>query len=174
MAYANQYGYGQAAYPTYLPQQNYSAQQYAQQMGGMQQMPQPQPQAAPIIWVQGEAGAKSFLVAPGQTVQLMDSESEVFYIKATDQSGMPLPLRIFDYKERIQGAQRPVQAAQIPAEQYVTRMEYDALAAKLADVAAKLESIYVVPAPCVPDVYEEQKQPQRMRRGLREEGMSDE
>ena len=174
MAYPNQYGYGQSGYPTYLPQQNYNAQQYSPQMGGMQQMSQPQPQAAPIIWVQGEAGAKSFLVAPGQTVQLMDSESEVFYIKATDQSGMPLPLRIFDYKERIQGVQRPVQAAQMQTEQYVTRMEYDALAAKLAEMAAKLEAIYAAPAPRVPDMTEGQRQPQRMRRGLREEGISDE
>lgn len=158
MAYPNQYGYGQAGYPTYLPQQGYSAQQYAPQMNGVQQMPQPQPQAAPIIWVQGEAGAKSFLVAPGQTVQLMDSESEVFYIKATDQSGMPLPLRTFDYKERIQGAQRPVQAAQTPAAEYVTRAEFDAFVAKLAQMTA---------APA------QQEQPQRMRRGLREDGEND-
>ena len=158
MAYPNQYGYGQAGYPTYLPQQGYSAQQYAPQMNGVQQMPQPQPQAAPIIWVQGEAGAKSFLVAPGQTVQLMDSESEVFYIKATDQSGMPLPLRTFDYKERIQGIQRPVQAAQMQPAEYVTRAEFDAFVAKLAQMTA-------TPA--------QQEQPQRMRRGLREDGEND-
>ena len=149
MAYPNQYGYGQAGYPTYLPQQNYSAQQYAPQMGGMQQMSQPQPQAAPIIWVQGEAGAKSFLVAPGQTVQLMDSEAEVFYIKATDQSGVPLPLRIFDYKERTTSAQRPAQAAQVPSVEYVTRAEFDALVAKLAQMTA---------APA------QQEQTQRMKR----------
>jgi len=81
MAYPNQYGYGQAGYPTYLPQQNYNAQQYAPQMNGMQQMPQPQTQGAPI-WVQGEAGAKSFLVAPGQSLILMDSEAEVFHTNA--------------------------------------------------------------------------------------------
>lgn len=146
MAFVNGYGY-QPTYGTYLPQQSamqgYSAQQYAQQMGGMQQMTaqQPQQQAAPIIWVQGEAGAKSFLVAPGQTVQLMDSEAEVFYIKASDASGVPLPLRIFDYRERTTGAQRPAQAAQNPPVDYVTRAEYDALAGKLAEVMAKLETI---------------------------------
>lgn len=146
MAYTP-YGYAQPAYGTYLPQQSamqgYGAQQYGQQMGGMQmqQIPvqQPQQQAAPIIWVQGEAGAKSFLVGPGQSVMLMDSEAEVFYIKATDASGVPLPLRVFDYKERTTGAQRPAQAAQTPSVEYVTRAEFEAFVAKLAQMTAKPE-----------------------------------
>lgn len=53
-----------------------------------------------ITWVQGEAAAKSYPVAAGQSVLLMDSEASAFYIKSTDQSGMPQPLRIFDYSER--------------------------------------------------------------------------
>ena len=53
-----------------------------------------------LVWVQGEAGAKSFLVAPGCTVMLMDSEGERFYLKSADASGMPLPLRVFEYTER--------------------------------------------------------------------------
>ena len=57
-----------------------------------------------IVWVQGEAGAKSFLVAPNQSVLLMDSESNVFYIKSSDASGMPLPLRVFEYTETTQNA----------------------------------------------------------------------
>lgn len=52
-----------------------------------------------IMWVQGEAGAKSYLVGAGRSVLLMDSESSRFYIKSTDNSGMPMPLRIFEYKE---------------------------------------------------------------------------
>lgn len=152
MAYPNQYGYGQAGYPTYLPQQNYNAQQYAPQMGAMQQMPQMQQPQQPAqgapIWVQGEAGAKSFLVAPGQSLILMDSESEVFYIKSTDASGVPMPLRIFDYKERT-GTQRPSQAAQMPMVEYVTRAEFEAFVAKLTQMTAQ-------PA--------QQEQPQRMRR----------
>lgn len=52
-----------------------------------------------IIWVQGEAGAKSYLVGAGNSVLLMDSEQSRFYIKATDASGMPMPLRIFEYSE---------------------------------------------------------------------------
>lgn len=52
-----------------------------------------------IIWVQGEASAKSHLVAAGTSALLMDSEDTKFYIKSTDQSGMPLPLRTFKYEE---------------------------------------------------------------------------
>lgn len=53
-----------------------------------------------IVWVQGEAGARAYLVPAGRSAMLMDSEKSVFYIKTTDVSGMPNALRIFDYKER--------------------------------------------------------------------------
>lgn len=52
-----------------------------------------------IIWVQGEAGAKSYLVAPNTTVQLWDSEEQVIYLKSADASGMPA-MKILDYKIR--------------------------------------------------------------------------
>lgn len=52
-----------------------------------------------IIWVQGESGAKSYLVAPNCTVQLWDSESQTIYIKSADASGMP-SIKILDYTIR--------------------------------------------------------------------------
>lgn len=65
---------------------------------------QPQPQyqhimSNGIIWVQGEAGAKSYLVAPNTTVQLWDSENNVIYLKSADSSGLP-SMRILDYTIR--------------------------------------------------------------------------
>ena len=43
----------------------------------------------------------------GNTVMLLDAENSVFYLKSADaRSGMPLPLRIFDYKERTTTAHR--------------------------------------------------------------------
>lgn len=66
----------------------------------IQPMTQQYPQNNGIVWVQGEAGAKSYLVGAGNSVILMDSEDSTFYIKSTDASGMPLPLRTFDYTER--------------------------------------------------------------------------
>ena len=52
-----------------------------------------------IIWVQGEAGAKSYLVAPNTTVQLWDSEKQVIYLKSADASGMP-SMKVLDYQIR--------------------------------------------------------------------------
>lgn len=62
-------------------------------------MYQPQNQNNGIIWVQGEAGAKSYLVAPNTTVQLWDSEAQVIYLKSADASGMP-SMKIIDYTIR--------------------------------------------------------------------------
>lgn len=82
----------------------------------MQQPTAQTAQATPsIIWVQGEEGAKAYMVAAGNSVLLMDSENSAFYIKSTDTSGMPLPLRVFDYKERTTATKMPPQTAQQPA-----------------------------------------------------------
>lgn len=89
-----------------------------------------------LIWVQGESGAKSYLVAPNATVMLMDSEGERFYLKSADASGMPLPLRIFDYKERTTATQQAfsgsVAAETVNLDDFVTRKEFDELKASIA------------------------------------------
>ena len=74
--------------------------QYNQQYHPMAQTVQAPQNNNGLIWVNGEVGAKSYLVAPGNTVMLMDAENSTFYLKSADASGMPMPLRIFDYKER--------------------------------------------------------------------------
>lgn len=79
----------------YQPTQFY----YPQQQQAQQPQPQPAQQSNGIIWVQGEAGAKSYLVAPNTTVQLWDSESDVIYLKSADASGMP-SMKVIDYKVR--------------------------------------------------------------------------
>lgn len=86
------------AYNSYYPatyQPSYFSPMYSQQT-----------QNSGIIWVQGEAGAKSYLVAPNTTVQLWDSEKQVIYLKSADASGMP-SMKVLDYKVREQptGAQ---------------------------------------------------------------------
>ena len=126
MAYPQYSGYLQPQ--TYYPQQP----QPMDQLGYLRQQQMQQPAtAASLIWVQGEAGAKAYPVAPGSSVILMDSESNVFYIKSADQSGMPM-LRAFDYVERAAVRSTPVQAAQMPQGDYVTRAEFDALRAEIA------------------------------------------
>lgn len=55
-----------------------------------QMMPQAQPQPGNgMLWVQGEAAAKSWAVAPGASVVLWDSENPFIYIKSADISGIP-------------------------------------------------------------------------------------
>ena len=99
-----------------------------------------QQQSSQIIWVSGEAGAKSYLVAPGNTVMLLDAENSVFYLKSADASGMPLPLRIFDYKERSVMPQQvvggSVSAEQFNPDRFVTREEFDELKASIASQPA--------------------------------------
>lgn len=97
--------------------------------------PQPTPQNgnSGLIWVQGEAGAKSYLVAPNNTVMLMDSENEVFYLKSSDASGMPLPLRTFRYQEvsAQNGHRNEIANQQVIPPDLVTRAEFDALRAQV-------------------------------------------
>lgn len=115
--------------------------QNQQQMQPMQAQPQPmqasqQQDSGGIIWVQGEAGAKAYLVAPGNTVQLWDSENPVIYLKSADMSGMP-SMRILDYTERTAVSKTPPVGPQAPQVQYVTLEEFNALADRLAALENK-------------------------------------
>lgn len=140
------------AYPTMPNYMNYQPQyiapyqdRLAQLQNQYQQTIPPQAQQVPqanqgLLWVQGEAGAKSYLVAPNTTVLLMDSESQRFYLKSTDGAGMP-NLKTFEYKEVIQGGQ----AQAIPDEinmddKYVTREEYNGLQRQYAEILDQISS----------------------------------
>lgn len=124
MAYNNYFPAG------YQPYQNYPMQNNAyQQMNTQQQQIQ-----SGIIWVQGEAAAKSYPVAPNTSVALWDSEANVIYIKSADGSGMP-SMKIVDYTMRDTNARRSEMS---PQSDFVTkddllpiRKDIDALKAKL-------------------------------------------
>lgn len=128
MSYYNPYPYQPMQDQLSQLRQPYQAQTY---------QPPQQAQMAPpsdpgIIWVQGEAGAKSYPVARGSNVLLMDSESTVFYIKSCDMSGMP-SMRAFDYTERTaaRGAQIPVNSAG----------QLEALTARVDALAARVDAL---------------------------------
>lgn len=113
-------------FPTsYNPFQQLAMQQYQQAI-----QPQQQSSGGGLLWVQGIEGAKSHSVGPGQSALLMDSESNSFFIKSADTSGMPLPLRVFDYKERT-AQPAPQSALPTPAvpvndtSMFVTREEFE-------------------------------------------------
>lgn len=116
------------------------AQLQAQQYQPMQAVNNPPQTNQGLLWVQGEAGAKSYLVAPNTTVLLMDSEGSRFYLKSTDNAGMP-SLRVFEYSELSQNAPQSPQSEQINLDdKYVTRQEYDALQGKYMEILERLNN----------------------------------
>ena len=129
MAYNNGFP---ATYPQFYPQ--YQQPQYQQQA----QIPQPQPQpnaqqSNPMIWVQGETGAKSYLLSPNTTLPLWDSERQTIYLKSADASGMP-SMKILDYtiREQAQPQSVPVVSEQTqPKADYVTHQELKDFEAKI-------------------------------------------
>ena len=109
---------------------------YPQYYSQFQSAPAPQQPNSSIIWVQGEAGAKSYLVAPNNTVQLWDSERQTIYLKSADASGMP-SMRILDYTFRdvpqgSQMAQKPVGV------DFPTRDEFNVLKGQIEAIRAEL------------------------------------
>lgn len=115
--------------------------QYLSQMQAAQPVQMPQyapPQNQPnsgLIWVQGETGAKSYLVAPNTTVLLMDSENQRFYLKSSDASGMPLPLRTFEYAEKHQNGPQSVASTQaIDYSSFATKAELEAFKAEIEGI----------------------------------------
>lgn len=128
--YYNNYGYYQ---PQMQPQQ-----QYMDQLSQlrMQQSQAPAQTQSSITWVQGEEGAKAYLVAAGNSVLLMDSEAPVFYIKSTDASGMPMPLRVFDFVERGVPAK-----AETASPDYARREDVDKLSAMYEELSRQYAAI---------------------------------
>ena len=61
-----------------------------------QPVQQPVQQQQYMTWVQGEAAAKAYLVSPGTTIPLWDSESPTIYLKSADASGKP-SMRVLKY-----------------------------------------------------------------------------
>lgn len=96
-----------------------------------------------LIWVSGEAGAKAYLVAPNNTVQLWDSEAQVIYLKSADASGMP-SMKILDYTIRDSGKNgsntMPVMQANNLSD-YVTKDELKAVSDEISAIRSKMESM---------------------------------
>lgn len=91
-----------------------------------------------IIWVQGEAGAKSYLVAPNTTVQLWDSESQTIYLKSADASGMP-SIKTLDYTIRTEN--QPIQAFSVDDKQFISREEFDGLKGELDGLKSEINKL---------------------------------
>ena len=143
MAYQQMQGFP-AYQNTYVqPYQDRLAQLQNQYQQVIPQMPAQvqQPASQGLLWVQGEAGAKSYLVAPNTTVLLMDADAQRFYIKSTDPSGIP-SLRTFEFTEVLPTHLQPAtQPAENLDDKYVTRKEFECIRTQYEDIIEKLSSI---------------------------------
>ena len=127
MAYNNGFP---ITYPQYYPQ--YQQNQLPVQQNSVPN-PAPTQQSNPMIWVQGETGAKSYLLSPNTTLPLWDSERQTIYLKSADASGMP-SMKILDYtiREQAQPQSVPVVSEQAqPKGDYVTHQELKDFEAKI-------------------------------------------
>lgn len=105
-----------------------------------QQMMQPAPPPVPqnpvatggVQWVSSEQEARGYLIAPNSAVALWDSTAPTVYLKQADASGKPT-LKVYDLVER---AETPRTAPQEKGE-FVTRKEFDALAALVGELKGK-------------------------------------
>ena len=106
-----------------------------------QQMMQPAPPSVPqnpvatggVQWVSSEQEARGYLIAPNSAVALWDSSAPTVYLKQSDASGKPT-LKIYDLVERTETASN---APQKPGVEFVTREEFDRLAALVGEIKGK-------------------------------------
>ena len=127
------YGYQNPYYPQPMPD---TLMQMRQQQMPMMQTPQaPQNPIAQggVQWVSGEQEARNWMIAPNAAVALWDSTAPTVYLKQADASGRPT-LKIYDLVER---AETPSTAPQEKGVEFVTRKEFDALAALVGEIKGK-------------------------------------
>lgn len=134
MAYNNGFpvSYPQYYMPQYQPQVSQVPQVQSQPV---QQQPQ---MNSNLIWVQGEAGAKSYLVAPNTTVQLWDSERQTIYLKSADASGMP-SIKTLDYTIREMPQNNVSLTPNFDSKAFATREEVNALAEQINALKSDLD-----------------------------------
>jgi hypothetical protein len=104
----------------------------------MYQYPQYNAQATQqsnMIWVQGEAGAKSYLVAPNTTVQLWDSEDKKIYLKSADTTGMP-SIKTLRYEVE---ENTPVNAPDAPKTDFATKDDILSLEKQIDELKGRFE-----------------------------------
>ena len=101
---------------------------------GYQPPQQTQTSSFYTVLVNGDAGANAYPVASGNTVLLMDFNSNKFWLKSTNANGIPQPLRCFDFKEEIQEIQNG-------SGNGVTRDEFNVLSQNVSSLAESVNKL---------------------------------
>lgn len=136
----NPYYYPQGgAVPDQLAAYKQQYQMMPQQMMSQQMMQQAQQQGNGMIWVQGEAAAKAWMVAPGASVVLWDSENRLIYLKYADAAGVPSMITLqWDYFH----PENAQQAAGAPTGNFAPMDTVQALADKIKALEERIEAMH--------------------------------
>lgn len=123
----------------YMPPMQDNLAQLRQQQMMQPQMPaqtaQPQQMQTSVVWISGgKEEANGFMVAPNSRVIIFETNSMVFHIKERDASGTPIPMRTFNYTEEAEN--KPYDTKKMD-DKFVTRKEFDALAALVSEMKGK-------------------------------------
>lgn len=104
-----------------------------------QPMMQPQMSQNSVQWVSSEQEARNYLVAPNSAVALWDSSAPRVYLKQADASGKPM-FKGYDLIERVDAPVSVPAASQNAVGKFVTREEFDKLAASVRELSGKKNS----------------------------------
>lgn len=166
MAYPYYNGNPYYQQPNFYPNNNATPDMLNQMKGQYQpqMVQQPMPAQMPlqnqstntndIIWVQGEAGAKAYLVAPNNTVTLWDSERQTIYLKTADINGVP-SMKILDFNERTETAPKTLTEHTCQCGSKFTSKEdfnalqsdFNGLSAKFEELEEKIQTLTTKPTP---------------------------
>lgn len=80
-----------------------------------------------LVSVTGIEGAKAYQLPPNSSMPLFDGNSDLMYVKTTDAAGYPT-IRTFRFE--------PVEQDPAPQADYVSRSDFDALVARVEELAA--------------------------------------
>ena len=144
---------GQYQQPIPQMQQN-MAQPMQQNFQQMQTLPQAQPIETPkinngFIWVQGEAGAKAYLVNPNVRLPLWDSEDMFVYIKEADNTGK-MSTKKYRLVEETDGniSNSPENAPKTPEEhtckcedKFILKEDLNAIQGEIQEIMCRLSDI---------------------------------
>lgn len=101
------------------------------------QMPAPQCRQPDMIWVQGEAGMKAYMMAPNTRAILWDQDNPVIYIKTADANGV-VSVKTLDYTER--GSEQNTNTVVTASPDIVTRNDLDSIKDDLQRQINRLDS----------------------------------
>lgn len=115
--------------------QNYQPQQMQQPIQQNQQTIPVANQQNGIMWVNSKMEADNYFVTPNSAVALWDVNYPVVYLRQADSTGKPTT-KVYDITERVTAPTAPA----TPIVNYVTREEYDALAARVDALAVEKQA----------------------------------